>query len=131
MNTKQVIVIRKDLNMRTGKIAAQAAHASMGAIFSKSAMAKTETGETVKIIPMTPEMEEWFNVRFTKICVGCNSLDELLELTEKAKEAGLLHFLCRDAGLTEFKGVPTYTTLAIGPAEASEIDKITSHLKLM
>ena len=130
MNTKQVIVVRKDLNMRRGKEAAQCSHASLGAVFSKSFVAETETGEKMKVIPLSPAMEEWFNVRFTKICLSCDSEAELLALTAKAKEAGLTHFLCRDAGLTEFGGVPTYTTLAIGPAEAFEIDKITKHLKL-
>jgi PTH2 family peptidyl-tRNA hydrolase len=130
MNTKQVIVVRTDLNMRRGKESAMVAHASLGAVFSKSFVAETDAGEKMKVIPLTPTVEEWFNVRFTKICLSCNSEAELLALTESVKEAGLLHFLCRDAGLTEFGGVPTYTTLAIGPAEASEIDKITKHLKL-
>jgi PTH2 family peptidyl-tRNA hydrolase len=130
MNTKQVIVVRKDLHMRRGKEAAQVSHASLGAVFSGSYVVQTETGEKMKVIPLTPDVEEWFNVRFTKICLSCDSEAELLKLTEQAKDAGLLYFLCRDAGLTEFGGVPTYTTLAIGPAEASEIDKITKHLKL-
>lgn len=32
MNTKQVIVMRKDLNMRKGKMVAQGAHASMAVL---------------------------------------------------------------------------------------------------
>jgi len=130
MNTKQVIIVRKDLNMRRGKEAAQVAHASLGAVFSKSFVAESNVGEKMKVIPLSSELEEWFNVRFTKVCVSCDSEEELLALAEKADAAGMLHFLCRDAGITEFSGVPTYTTLAIGPAEASEVDKITWHLKL-
>lgn len=34
MDIKQVIVIRKDLNMRKGKIIAQGSHASMGCILN-------------------------------------------------------------------------------------------------
>ena len=36
MTHKQVIVLRKDLNMRKGKMVAQGAHASMAAILSLS-----------------------------------------------------------------------------------------------
>lgn len=136
MQTKQVIIVRKDLKMRKGKMIAQGSHASLGAVFSQSYIDEelsehTELSHRMKIVPLTPEIEDWFNFRFTKICVGCDSKEELLSLAEKAKEAGLLHFVCKDAGLTEFKGVETYTALAIGPGLSEEIDKITSHLKLL
>ena len=48
-----------------------------------------------------------------------------------AKLAGLPCSLIRDAGLTEFAGVPTLTAVAVGPAELSKVDAITSHLKLL
>jgi len=128
---KQVIVIRKDLKMRRGKEMSQACHASIGAIFSISRVRTTNLGVDQKVIPMGSALTEWFNDKFTKICVSCDSEEELLALTDQAKSASLLHFLCRDAGLTEFKGVPTYTALAIGPAEADKIDKITGNLKLL
>ena len=35
MNVKQVIVLRKDLNMRKGKMVAQGAHASMKVFFDR------------------------------------------------------------------------------------------------
>lgn len=131
MSVKQVIVIRKDLKMRRGKEMAQACHASMGAVFSQSRTEYNELGSAYKIIPMQPELKEWFEFRFTKIVVGCNSEQELLDLADKAEDAGLLHFICQDSGKTEFGGIPTYTALAIGPADAEEIDKITGHLKLL
>jgi PTH2 family peptidyl-tRNA hydrolase len=131
MKTKQVIVVRKDLNMRKGKMCAQAAHASLGAVFSRSFTDQDLGGNDYKVIPMEEELKSWFEERFTKICVGCDSEEQLLELASKAKEAGLLHFLCRDAGLTEFDGVPTYTTLAIGPCEDYEVDEITGRLSLL
>lgn len=134
---KQVIVVRKDLNMRKGKMCAQAAHASLGAVFSKSFVDPTnETEKSVgisnwKVIPLTTELETWFNDKFTKICVGCDSEEELVALYEEARRRGLIHFLCTDAGRTEFHGVPTKTTLAIGPADEDVIDQITGHLKLL
>ena len=42
-----------------------------------------------------------------------------------AQAAGLPCALIRDLGATEFHGVPTHTAIAIGPAEAAEIDRIT------
>jgi len=113
---KQVMVVRKDLNMRKGKMAAQVAHAAMGAILPKL------EHDMVK---------EWLAGPFTKICVGCDSLEELLELEKKATEAELINCLINDSGKTEFKGVETTTVLAIGPALAEDIDKITGDLKLL
>lgn len=133
METKQVIILRKDLGMRKGKMIAQGAHASMGAIFSQSWVEQGVEGDdtSVKCIPMEEHLKDWFNNKFTKIAVSCNSEEELMALMDKAEDAGLLHFICRDAGITEFKGVPTYTALAIGPGPVDEINKITGHLKLL
>lgn len=137
METKQVIVLRKDLGMRKGKMVAQGAHASLGAVFSQSWVDNAPIKEGIfsdvkaKVIPMEEHLENWFNERFTKICVGCDSEKDLMDLMESAESAELLHFVCRDAGKTEFNGVPTYTALAIGPGPVEEIDKITGHLKLL
>jgi len=128
MRTKQVIVIRKDLNMRRGKQIAQGAHASMKVFFDR--MEYCDHGD-MKINNITPEMEEWVNGAFTKICVSVNSEEELLDIYTKAMEANLPRSLIQDAGLTEFGGVPTYTAVAVGPADADEINKITGNLKLL
>lgn len=60
-----------------------------------------------------------------------NSEAELLSLFEKAQAAGLIAALIRDAGLTEFGGVPTYTALAVGPDRADRVDAITGELPLL
>jgi len=140
MDVKQVIIVRKDLNMRKGKIATQTAHASMGAVLSVANYWHRPyiyPGEPdhptnhLMVINMDPAIRAWLDGRFTKICVSCDSEEELLELTKQAEDANLLHFLCRDAGITEFNGVPTYTALAIGPASVEDINIITGHLKLL
>ena len=75
--------------------------------------------------------KHFFNGLFTKICVSCDSEQELEELYKKAKDAKLPCSLIVDAGLTEFNGTPTKTCIAIGPANSEEINKITGHLKLL
>lgn len=125
MTTKQVIVIRKDLNMRKGKIASQAAHASMG-VFTKDATPK----QTMQLMQL-PEAQEWFENSFTKICVGVDSEQQLLDIYQQAKDSDMLCCLIQDNGTTEFSGVKTYTAVAIGPGYNEDVDKITGGLKLL
>jgi len=134
-DTKQVLVWRKDLRnkdnhkVRTGKLASQLAHASMKAILDRGGIKHPENNQLV--IEMTPEMKSWLCGIFTKVCVGVNSEQELLDIYQQAKDAGLVCSLIQDAGLTEFDGVPTYTAVAVGPGLNADIDKITGHLKLL
>ena len=133
METKQVIVVRKDLNMRKGKIAAQVAHASMKVILDEMSIDVSNMGRTyyeLKIYNDDPLLE-WLGKLFTKIVVGCNSEEELLELKSQADKIKIRNSIIQDSGLTEFHGVPTYTVLAIGPDDSEKIDKITGHLKLL
>ena len=116
---KQVIVLRKDLGMRKGKMVAQGAHASLGAILDKG---KLKTDE---------DTVAWLKGRFTKICVGVDSEQELVEIYGEARDMGLNASLIKDAGLTEFDGIPTLTAVAVGPGLPETIDKITGHLKLL
>jgi peptidyl-tRNA hydrolase, PTH2 family len=118
---KQVIVIRKDLNMRKGKMAAQASHASICFL----------TRRMRNKVSITDVQQKWIDGAFTKICVAVSSEAELLEIESRAIDAGLEVNLITDSGLTEFNGVPTKTCLAIGPDYSNKIDKITSHLSLL
>lgn len=131
-NIKQIIVLRKDLNMRKGKMVAQGAHASMGAILSIAQ--KNTTKYEIPIVDNEgnkTDLGKWLEGKFKKITVSVDSESELLHLYEIVKQKGIVHCLIKDSGLTEFGGVPTYTSLAIGPAKAEIIDNITSHLKLL
>lgn len=130
--SKQVIVIRKDLNMRKGKIAAQAAHASMKVFLDRM----EQTGDSdilIRKLTMQRGSAEdlWLNGIFAKICVYVNGEEELLSIYRGAKERNLLCALIEDNGLTEFKGVKTLTCCAIGPAFSEEVDLITGHLPLL
>lgn len=109
---KQVIVVRRDLKMGKGKMAAQAAHAAVGSF--EKADKKTS--------------KEWELEGAKKVVLGVSNIEELMDIERKAKK--LPHFLVTDAGRTEFTE-PTITCLGIGPADAAEIDRVTGHLKLM
>lgn len=126
METKQVIVIRKDLNMRKGKMISQGCHASMAAV---TKYMETDWLGPWQMFP-TPAMKEWFNNSFTKICVYVKSEKELKAIYEQAVEKELPCSLIKDNGKTEFKE-PTYTAVAVGPAEVEEIDEITGDLPLL
>jgi len=111
---KQVIIVRKDLNMRKGKMVAQGSHASIGAYLHSSDKLRLS----------------WMQSGQTKICVGIDSEDELLAIFKAARSAGLPCYLVSDAGATELPP-GTFTAVGIGPADVEEIDKITGNLKLL
>lgn len=130
MNTKQVIVMRKDLNMRKGKMCAQASHASMSFLTRNAAYGEG----LLQILPdhMQPlEVRYWLQNSFRKICVYVNSQEELVAIHQKALDAGLISHLITDNGATEFNGVPTMTCCAIGPHWDSKFEGITDQLPLL
>lgn len=122
---KQVIVMRKDLNMRKGKMISQGCHASVSAVLK--CMNKVNKGDDSN----SDALDEWMSGRFKKVCLYVESEQELLDIYNTAKYNKLNVKLIKDAGLTEFDGVPTLTCLAIGPDYPEVIDPITGHLKLL
>ena len=118
---KQIILIRTDCGMGAGKMVAQGAHASVMPFVRQS-----DPGVYTRL-------NRWLtcDTGFTKVCLGVSSAEELLELTEKAKSAGLPAYTITDEGRTVFNGVPTLTCGSIGPATKEELDPITGHLELL
>ena len=137
-SAKQMIVIRRDLHMRKGKIAAQAGHACVEAVLM--ALAREERLSDVVITDNVVTLREncrqptalsdWFEKGVAKICVYVDSEEALLAIDRQAKEAGILSALICDAGMTEFHGEPTYTCLAFEPRYPDEVDPITGALPL-
>lgn len=137
---KQVIVVRKDLNMRKGKMSAQVAHASM-MFFTKQIRGNQAVhGGFVDhpvgrihamTMSLTDEQLQWMKEAFTKVVVGVDSEMELLRLIDEARAEGLVVNHIVDSGKTEFAGVPTLTCAAFGPHESGRLDKITGALKLL
>lgn len=125
--------MRKDLGMRKGKMVAQGSHASLGSLLKFFNKSKDSEGNITYSVQFPPDgiLDNWLNGIFTKICLGVNSEEELMEIKRKCDEAEIPNVLITDAGLTEFHGVPTKTCLGIGPWESEEIDKITGELSLL
>ncbi|TWT67629.1 peptidyl-tRNA hydrolase [Posidoniimonas polymericola] len=123
---KQVIVMRHDLKMRRGKQIAQGAHASMSFLCRR-----LQAGGSVSTQDLSEAERAWLEGAFAKVCCRVDSEEELMEIYDRASEAGLEVHLITDSGKTEFHGHPTRTCLAIGPDDVDKIDPITSHLGLL
>lgn len=128
--------MRKDLNMRKGKMCAQASHASMAFLTKGMYWASVNDGfefstETIYDWREVKEINHWLNNSFRKICVYVNSEEELRELHQKALDNGLISHMITDNGATEFNGVPTMTCCAIGPHWDFKFEGITDKLPLL
>src|SRR3989338_4548815 len=114
MEYKQAIVMRKDLDLSKGKLAAQAAHASLEAYKCAKAGARAA----------------WESAGQKKVVLKVDGLKELEAIFRQAKEAGLPCSMIKDAGKTELPA-GTATAVGIGPATEREIDSVTRNLKLL
>jgi PTH2 family peptidyl-tRNA hydrolase len=110
---KQVIVVRKDLKLSRGKLAAQVAHAS----FSSSQLASRRAVKT------------WERDGQKKVVLAAGK-QHIMEIKKKCRKLRIPHSLISDAGLTELPS-GTVTCLGIGPADDSKIDKLTGSLPLL
>lgn len=117
-NNKLVLVVRNDLRMTKGKIAAQCSHASVECY--KAAM--QHKPQMAKLWQMTGQK---------KIVVSIGNGEKgLEELSKIAKSHKVLSCIISDAGATQVKfGTPT--VIGIGPDNSDILDKITGHLKLI
>ncbi|KIK46268.1 hypothetical protein CY34DRAFT_800604 [Suillus luteus UH-Slu-Lm8-n1] len=112
---KLVLVVRTDLKMTTGKIAAQ--HATLACY---KALSRTNPAL----------VKHWERNGQAKIALKCSSEDELLELEAVAKSLNLCARSILDAGRTQI-AAGSRTVLGIGPAPVDLINLVTSRLKLL
>ncbi|XP_053310571.1 peptidyl-tRNA hydrolase 2, mitochondrial [Spea bombifrons] len=113
---KMIIVVRNDLKMGKGKVAAQCSHAAVSAY--------------KQLLKRNPEMlKQWEYCGQPKVVVRAPDEDSLVELLRHAKELGLTISLIQDAGRTQI-APGSRTVLGVGPGPADLIDKVTGHLKL-
>ena len=116
MAIKQVIVVRTDLDMGKGKIAAQVGH---GCVLGAEHVRKSN-----------PEwFTEWWSGQ-EKVVLKVANLKELEQVKQDAIEFNVPWSEVTDAGHTQIASGTT-TCISIGPAPEEKIDKITGDLKLL
>ena len=126
-DTKMVMVVRRDLNMRKGKMVAQGGHS----VLTWLVEANESEDPLVLHVKLSPAEAQWLFGSMAKVVVGCDSEDELEQLILAAKLKGIEVYKVTDEGRTEFHGQPTVTCAAFGPDNIEAIDEITGHLKLL
>jgi len=108
---KQVILIRKDLELSKGKLAAQACHASLKT-YRKSKKKNPK------------ETNDWIDQGGKKIILWVKKKKKIeREIPKKIPKTSI-----KDAGYTELEP-GTLTALGIGPWEEEELDKYTGDLE--
>lgn len=137
IDPKQVILVRKDIEMSPGKLAAQVAHASVSCLFNigkwEQSMWPNPTDVKYSITldsnDIGQAIRQWMTTTQPKIVLEVKDLDELDKFYKLATDAGLLTSYIVDSGRTEFCS-PTATCVGIGPAPREAIDAITKRLRL-
>ena len=114
MQLKQVIIMRADLNLPKGKMAAQSAHASVEAVLKADK-------ETISV---------WRRNGSKKIVLKVSDKESVYKYIQEAKDLGLCTSIITDAGKTTI-APGTLTCGAIGPADESIIDRITGKLPMI
>ncbi len=111
---KQIILVRHDLDLPKGKLAAQVGHACVEAVLrSDKAIVKSWRDEGMK-----------------KIVLKVKDLKEMKKYMQLAKDADIVTALITDAGHTVV-AAGTETCCALGPADEVDLDSITGDLKML
>jgi PTH2 family peptidyl-tRNA hydrolase len=115
MSVKLALVVRTDLGMGKGKIAAQAAHAAVAAVLHTYG---------------TGTFAAWLREGQPKVVLRVTGAEELERIREAAATAALPVEVVHDAGRTQV-APGTATCCAIGPASTEAIDEIVGTLPLL
>ncbi|GFN99419.1 peptidyl-tRNA hydrolase [Plakobranchus ocellatus] len=114
---KMVLIVRNDLKMGKGKIAAQCAHAAVGAV-EKLAYENLAA------------VRHWQRQGQPKVVLKVEDESSFFDLQKAARTQNLNTCIISDAGRTQI--VPgSKTVLAVGPGPIVKIDQVTGHLKLL
>jgi peptidyl-tRNA hydrolase, PTH2 family len=115
MAVKLALVVRTDLGMGRGKIAAQVAHAAVAAVLAAAG---------------SQDFAAWLAEGQPKVVLKVASAEQLAEVVRGAAAAGLPVELIRDAGRTQVDP-GTMTCCAVGPADSTRVDALTGELSLL
>ena len=111
---KQVILVRKDLKLSKGKLAAQVSHASVECLLRSH----------------KDDVAKWRSQGMKKVILKVENLDELKKYRALAQDKGLVTCLITDAGKTQL-APGTITCAGIGPDKEEKIDPVTGELGMV
>ncbi|XP_004307859.1 PREDICTED: peptidyl-tRNA hydrolase 2, mitochondrial [Fragaria vesca subsp. vesca] len=113
---KMVLVVRNDLKMGKGKIAAQCSHATLGLY--------------KKLLRRAPKsLNRWEMCGQPKVVLKVETEEEMLVLQDRAKSLNLPNHITIDAGKTQIAPNSRTVMAILGPIEV--VDDVTGGLKLM
>ncbi|KAJ0981023.1 hypothetical protein J5N97_009278 [Dioscorea zingiberensis] len=113
---KMVLVVRNDLKMGKGKIAAQCSHATLG-------LYKKLNNRAPKAL------NRWEMCGQVKVVLKVESEEDMLVLQERAKSLKLPTHITIDAGRTQIAPNSRTVMAILGPADV--VDDVTGGLKLL
>ncbi|CAD6261965.1 unnamed protein product [Miscanthus lutarioriparius] len=113
---KMVLVVRNDLKMGKGKIAAQCSHATLG-LFKKLQQRAPKS------------LRRWERCGQVKVVVKIESEEDMLVLQGRAKSLNLPTHITIDAGRTQIAPNSRTVMVILGPADM--VDDVTGGLKLL
>ena len=125
-DTKLVLVVRSDLGMGKGKIAAQCSHATL-AVYKTLLSSPPNPSSPGTTHPL---LKRWESTGQAKIATQVGTEDELLVLQATAQSLGLCAKVVHDAGRTQVAS-GTATVLGVGPGPKGVVDQVTGGLKLL
>lgn len=126
---KQLIIVRKDLDMPVGKLSAQVSHASLLSFLN--ACNKQKNKNSIHYVINDNDFNyEWINGSYPKVVLAVKNENQILKYKQKAEENGIPCALITDEGRTCFDGQPTITCLGVGPFDKDILDKIFKRLRL-
>jgi PTH2 family peptidyl-tRNA hydrolase len=115
MAVKLAVLVRTDLDMGRGKIAAQVAHAAVAATLASLG---------------TADFATWLREGQPKVVLKVSTAGQLEDVARQGRESGLPVEVISDAGRTQVTP-GTLTCCALGPAESHRIDAVTAGLSLL
>lgn len=111
---KLVVLVRQDLKLPKGKLAAQVAHAAVESTLRSGKLS----------------VSAWRLQGQKKVVLKVKDEKEMLKYMQEAKDAGLKTALITDAGKTVI-APGTKTCVGIGPDSEAKIDQVTGALPMM
>jgi PTH2 family peptidyl-tRNA hydrolase len=113
---KMVLVVRNDLKMGKGKVAAQCSHATLGLY--------------KKVFHRAPKaLQRWEMCSQVKVVTKVESEEEMLSLQNRAKSMKLPCHITIDAGRTQIAPNSRTVMAILGPSHL--VDEVTGSLKLL